>query len=427
MAERCTSSKLASGAKRAVAVETLARSFGRHERVFLPGSAGECAGLTEALCAADAVPLHITASFIPGINPVPVASLPKGTTFANMFANAGIAAAQVSGAFQHLPLAYSAFAKYVAEQVVFDACVVQVAPPGADGRCSLGAAVEFTPIVAKRSKRILAVINPRMPVLPDAASLPLADFHLVAECDAPLREYHAGPVSAEAQQIADTIARFVDDGAALQIGLGKVPDALLRNLTARRGLRLHSGMISDGVMALASAGALDPDWVHTSCVHVGSAAYYAWLDGRTDFAVHDCSRTHAAAVLSVLPRLVAVNAALSVDLFGQANLEQLDGRMISGVGGAPDFARGASQSPGGISLVALPSTSRKGELSRIVASLDGPCSIPRSDIDVIVTEHGAADLRGCSVIERARRLILIAAPQHRAALEEAFHGMAKKL
>ena len=412
---------------RAANVDAIANSFHRHERVFLPGSAGECAALTEALCGSDAPPLHISASFIPGINPIPLARLPAGSTFENMFADAGVDGAQQAGAFQHLPLSYSACVKYFKEHATFDACVVQVAPPGADGRCSLGAAVEFTPIIAARSKRIAAIINPCMPVFPDAPSLALTDFDMIAECDAPLREYHAGPISGEAQLIADLIARFVDDGATLQIGLGKVPDALLRNLSTRRGLRLHSGMISDGVMALESAGALNPDWVHTSCVQVGSAAYYAWLHGRTGFAVQGCSRTHAAGVLSALPGLVAVNAALTVDLFGQANLERLDGRMISGVGGAPDFARGASQSPGGISIVTLPSTSRRGEISRIIPVLDCPCSIPRSDIDVIITEHGAADLRGCSVVERARRLTLVAAAQHRAGLDAAFSGITKKL
>ena len=128
-----------------------------------------------------------------------------------------------------------------------------------------------------------------------------------------------------------------------------------------------------------------------------------------------------------MPRFVAVYSALTVDLFGQANLEELDGRMVSSAGGAPDFARGASQSPGGISIVALPSTSSKGGIARLVPRLEGLCSIPRSDIDVVVTEHGAADLRGCTVIERARRLILIAAPEHRPRLDAAFHAIAKKL
>ena len=408
-------------------VGELVRSFAPGERVYLPGAAGECLPLMDALCTGNAPRLDITASFVPGINPVALARYPKGTTFTSLFAYTGVPEAQATGRYRHLPLSYSAFAKHLAEKASFDTCIVHVAPPGIDGNCSLGAAVEFTPIAAARARRKVAIINPRMPVLPGAESLALADFDIIVECDAPLREYHAGAVSDEAQRIAVNVATFIEDGSVVQIGLGKAPDALLRILTSRRRLRLHSGMISDGVMALDAAGALDPDWTHTSCVHVGSTAYYAWLHDRKQFAVRNCGQTHSVAVLSALPNFVAVNSALTVDLFGQANLENLDGRMVSGVGGAPDFARGASQSPGGISIIALPSTSSKDDIPRIVLKLDNPCSIPRFDIDVVVTEYGVADLRECNVIERARRLTMIAAPQHRAHLDESFHTIAKIL
>ena len=407
-------------------VEALARSFAPGERVFLPGSAAEIPALMDALADAGAPALDLTTSFVPGINPSPLERLPEGTVLTCMFAQTGEPGAQAAGRFRHLPLTYGGFARHLSEGLSFDTCVAHVAPPDSDGRCSLGAAVEFTPIAAARARRVIAVINPQMPSLPGAEALALGDFAIVAECDAPLRTYDVGAPSDEARLIAAHVAAFITDGAALQIGLGKVPDALLRMLNDRRGLRLHSGMLSDGVMALEAAGALDQDFAHTSCVHVGTAAYYAWLGGRKDFSVRSCSHTHAAGVLAGLPRLVAVNSALSVDLFGQANLEMLDGRMISGCGGAPDFARGASLSPGGISIIALPSASRRGDVSRIVASLDGPCSITRADIDVIVTEHGAADLRNCSAVERGARIIAIAAPQHRASLQSAFRKISSK-
>ena len=409
-----------------VSIDSFVRSLDKGTRIFLPGSAAESAPLTDELCAADAPPLDITASFVPGINPMPIDLLLQGSALTCIFAHPGTSAAQALGTFRHLPLSYSGFARHIADTLTFDICVVHVAPPNRDGRCSLGAAVEFAPIATAKSKRIVAIVNPRMPSMPGAQSLALDDIDTVIECDWPLREYHAGTISDEAQRIADNVATFVEDGATLQIGLGKTPDALLRALTNRRRLRIYSGMTSDGVMALEAAGALDPGWMHTGCVHVGSADYYKWLNGRPDMATLDCSRTHAAGILAATPNLIAVNAALTVDLFGQANLETLDGRMISGVGGAPDFARGASQSQGGISIVALPSTSRKGEVSRIVPSLTGLCSITRSDIDVIVTEHGAADIRGCSVMERGRQLIMAAAPQHRAMLDEAFHSFSKR-
>jgi len=396
------------------------------ERVYLPGSGGEPLGLMQAL-SAGGTPLAITASFVPGINPWPLADLPAGTVMTASFAHAGPPEAQAEGRMRHLPLSYAGFAAHLRGSGSFDTTIVHVGPPDAEGACSLGIAVEFTLMAIAASRRVLAVVNPRMPAITGAPSLPLASFAGWALHDAPLRKYDVGTPSAEAGAIAAHVAAFVQDGATIQTGLGKVPDALLRGLTDRRNIKLHSGMLSDGVIALAGAGALDPDWAHTSCVHVGSNAYYQWLAGRRDIGVAGCDHTHDPAVLAALPGLVAVNAALSVDLFGQANLEMLDGRMVSGVGGAADFARAAALAPGGLSIVALPSTAGRSQVSRIVPRLDGVCSLPRQDVEVVVTEHGAADLRGCSVVERAERLVAVAAPAHRARLAAEFTALAGRL
>ena len=403
----------------------LVRHFVPGESVFLPGSAGEAVPLIEAL--SDAPPLAISTSFVPGINPLPIERFAEGTTVTGLFAPPGLAGAQAGQHFRHLPVSYAAYAARLGTGPGIDTCVVHVTPPDAHGRCSLGPAVEFTAIVRRRARRVMAVVNPRLPRLPGAEFVAWEDFDLVAEAAFAPREYSVGAPSAQAEAIATRIAAFIGDGATLQIGLGKVPDALLRRLTGRRGLRLHSGMLSDGARLLADSGSLDTDWPHTSCVHVGSGAYYDWLSERAGFAVRGCDVTHAPGVLAGLRRLVAVNSALSVDLFGQANLEMLDGRMVSGIGGAPDFARAAAVSPDGISIVALPSTSGRAEASRIVLRLDGVCSLPRNDIDVVVTEHGAADLRHGSVMERAERLIAVAAPQHCGALADAWRDIAQKL
>ena len=406
-------------------IARLVRAFSPGERVFLPGSAGEVIPLMPAL--ADGPPLDITASFVTGINHPPLDHLPEGSRWTGLFAQREPRGAQGRGLLRQLVHSYGGFARAIAHGDGFDTCVAQVAPPDQDGNCSLGAAVEFTPLAARKSRRVMAVINPRMPRIPGAASLPYRDFALVAEIDAPLRAYDVGAPTAQAAAIAERIAGYIDDGATLQIGLGKVPDALLRQLTDRRRLRLHSGMLSDGVRLLVESGSLDDGWVHVSCVHVGTQGYYDWLAGRPGFAVRGCEETHAPATLAGLARLVAVNGALSVDLFGQANLEMLDGRAVSGVGGAADFARAAGFAADGISIVALPATSGGSDLPRIVPRLDSIVSLPRQDVDVVITEHGAADLRGRSVVERGRALIAIAAPQHRGALEAAFADIARTL
>ncbi len=407
-------------------LDALAALLEPGERTFLPGSTGEPPGLTEALFHPDATPLQVTSSFIPGINFMPVERFPPGTVATSMFAPHTVASAQALGRVRHLPMSYGAFVRHLGCSPAFDTCIVHVSPPDRDGYCSLGPAVEFTPLAAARSQRVLAVVNQRVPRLPRSASMHVSRFAALAEIDAPLRTYDVGSPSMEAETIAEAITQFIADEATIQIGLGKVPDALMARLRDRRRLKLYSGMLSDGARILAESGALDKDFAHTCCVQLGSRDYYDWLATRPDFAVRGAELTHAVPVLAGLRGLVAVNSALSVDLFGQANLEMLGGRMVSGCGGAPDFTRGACLSDGGVSIIALPSTAGKDQ-SRIVARLDGIASVPRTDIHVVVTEHGAADLRGLSVIERAERLIAIAAPRHRSALSDAWRQIAERL
>jgi acyl-CoA hydrolase len=415
------------GPRRLADVARLVALLAPGERIFLPGSAGEAIPLVEALTVPGAPALDVTASFVPGINPSPADGLAEGSRFTCPFAHPARRATQAMGAFRHLPMSYGAFVAHLAATARFDTCVVHLSPPDAAGRCSLGAAVEFAPVAMRRSARVVGVINSRMPSIPGADGVAFADLDLVVETDAPLRTYDVGEPSPEAQAIARTVAAFVTDGATLQVGLGKVPDALLKMLSDRRGLRLWSGMLSDGIRALVEAGSLDPAFAHTSCVQVGTADHYAWLDGRAGFAVRGCEVTHDPRRLAALDRLVAVNGALEVDLFGQANLETVNGRTVSGIGGAPDFARAAALAPDAISVVALPATGGREGASRIVPRLAGPVSLPRNDVDVVVTEHGAADLRGLSAVERAERLIAVAAPAHRPGLTDAFREIAGRL
>ncbi|MBS7708140.1 acetyl-CoA hydrolase/transferase family protein [Chelatococcus asaccharovorans] len=399
------------------AVVALIARLSPGERLFVPGSAAEIPALWAGLCAPDAPAFQVTTTLVPGINATPNPTGPLSNPFALR--------RYAPGVFRHLPLSYGGFLRALTH-MEFDTCILHVAAPDARGHASLGPSVEFTPIALSRARRFIAVVNPQLPALPGAVSVDLAGADLVVEIDAGLRAYEpegSDPVSVE---IARIIAGFVPDGAALQYGLGKIPDALAGALRRHRGLRLHSGMLSDGMRDLMEANALDEDFVPVSCVHVGSAAHYGWLRDRPRIAVRPVSETHAPGALARLGGLVAVNGALSVDLFGQANLETAGGRAVSGVGGAADFARAASLDPMGISIIGLPSITPKGE-SRIVTMIEGPCSLPRHDVDVVVTEHGAADLRGADVETRAERLIAIAAPEHQASLSEAFHAAVSRL
>jgi acyl-CoA hydrolase len=391
----------------------LADSLVPGRTVFMPGSAAEPTPLLE-LWRSDPArtrSLRLLHSFVPGINAFDMDSLDASAVVTGLFMQPAWQRAQASGRFRHLPLSYSGFVRYIGESAPVDTCVVHVAPPDAHGHCSLGPAVEFTPLVQARSRRTVALLNPSLPAMPGSAFLPLDAFDAVAEVDCIPKGYDVGLANAQAIAIATLIAGFIDDGCTVQVGLGKVPNALFALLHDRRRLRLYSGMLSDSALDLWEAGALDPAAQPTSCVWVGSPALYPRLHGLAGVVVAGCDRTHAAATLMALPKLRAVNSALSVDLFGQANLEVAGGQAISGLGGAADFARAARSAPGGLSIVALPASYSGGTRTRIVPRLDdGIASLGRTDIDVVVTEHGAADLRGLSVHERAKALVSVAEP-----------------
>jgi acyl-CoA hydrolase len=242
----------------------------------------------------------------------------------------------------------------------------------------------------------------------------------------PLLGQSEEPADDEAQAIADFIAPFTPDGATLQVGLGKIPGAVLRSLTTRKNLRIHSGLVSDAALELKQAGALAPGVAVTGGVAIGSPALYAACSDPA-FEFRPVSHTHSARVLAEIRDFISINSAIEVDLFGQAYAECGPRGWMSGPGGASDFARGAKIG-GGLRIVALPSTA-KGAASRIVDPRDafGPVSLGRMDVDIVVTENGLADLRGLDHESRARRLIDIAAEPHRPALIAAWRELAAKL
>jgi acyl-CoA hydrolase len=222
------------------------------------------------------------------------------------------------------------------------------------------------------------------------------------------------------RRIGEQVASLVPPRPVLQLGLGKVGYAVAAALHDRRDIALHGGVVGDWLVDLHAAGAVDNahkpiDTGRTvTGTIVGTQHLYDFVDANEAVELRGIDHTHAPTTLRRLPRFVAVNSALEVDLTGQVNAETLAGRHVGAVGGQVDFVRAAMASPGGRSIIALVSTARDGKTSRIVPRLhDGIVTTPRADADVVVTEHGIAELRGKTVSERARRLIAIADPRHR--------------
>lgn len=311
-----------------------------------------------------------------------------------------------------LPLCYQdILALYRAENPA--AALFMCSPPDAEGNCSFGAETAFIAALWREIPVRIAHINPLMPRTPGDPGIPFSEITGWFEGEQPLRTMASG-TDEISEEIASHIAPLIPDGATLQTGLGKVPDAVLRALTGHRGLRLHTGLIGDGALELVRSGAMAEGTSATVGVAIGSPALYAGLD-HPHFEFRPVTVTHDPATLAAIPRLVTINSAIEVDLYGQVHAEATGRGFLSGPGGASDYARGA-RAAGGLRIIALPSVA--GGKSRIIpaGSGHGPVSLSRFDVDVIVTEHGAADLRYLGHEARAQALIGIASPEFRETL-----------
>ncbi len=302
-----------------------------------------------------------------------------------------------------------------------DVAMVQVSPPDLNGMCSLGVNVGYNRAAIEVARTVVAEINEQMPRTRGATLVHRSAFDVTVPSDRPLLEVPPANPSSDDMAIGRAVAEQIDDGDTLHVGVGSVGYAILAALHARSELRMHTGSASDAVLDLANAGALrysDHEGrgpVVTGQL-IGTNAFYRFAHDNPLFWIDEPSYTHAPAVLGAIDRFISVNSAVEVDLRGQVNAETLVGNQIAGIGGAIDYAMGASISREGVSIVALPSTTSNG-ISRIVPKLpDGVVTLPCSLVDMIITEQGTADLRGLGLADRAEALIAVASPAARAHL-----------
>jgi acyl-CoA hydrolase len=308
-----------------------------------------------------------------------------------------------------------------------DVAFVQVSLPDREGSHSFGLTAGFLQSAVAKARVIIAEVNERVPYTFGDAVLPADRIDCAVHVARMPVEVIAPQVTETDRTIAKAAAAFIEDGAVIQVGIGAIPDAVLRLLHDRRDLGVHSGMIGDGLVDLVEAGAItnarkpiDPGVSITGAL-IGTRRLFEFADRNPQIGMRGFSYTHSQAVLSRLERLVTINSAIEVDLTGQVNAEQSATTYLGGTGGQVDFARAGSRSPGGRSIIALPATAKGGKLSRVTAVLSGPVTTARSDADVIVTEFGAAELKGQTLAERARRMVRIAHPDFREQLDQAAH------
>jgi acyl-CoA hydrolase len=402
-------------------------------RVFVHAGASLPRDFTDALSAEPerARGIEFVGAFIPGVNTFDFAALAPDARMVTTFGGPFHRKSRARERIHVLPKGYMSFVRYLADQQ-FDLAILHLAPPDADGCLSYGINQDFIPLAAKRARKLAAFVNRAMPDINGEPAPRLNDFALAIEVDTPLPEYPSGAASPEIAAIARHAATLINDGDTIQIGIGKVQSAIVRALHAHREIGVHSGMIDDAIAELAEKGVItgrrkdfDKETILTGMVF-GTRATYEFC-ARPSVKFRAADYTHAPKVLGEIKNFVAINSAVEIDLFGQTNAELVHGGLVSGSGGFHDFMIGARLSPNGRSIVALPSTG--GGASRIVARLCEPGIVTglRSDADIFVTEHGAAQVRNLAQDARAEALIQIAAPEHRGALWDQWREMRKRL
>lgn len=305
-----------------------------------------------------------------------------------------------------------------------DVALVQTSVPDAQGYVSLGISVDIVKAAVERARLVIAQINARMPRVHGDSFLHIKDIDYIVPFDEPLLEYHPSVPDDIAAKIGSYVARIVQDGDTIQVGYGSMPNAILESLSGKQHLGVHTELLSDGIADLMRAGVIDNSrksidrgkTVATFCM--GKRSTYEFIHDNPSIEFRTIDYTNNPLIIAGQKNMVAINAALQVDLSGQSTSESIGSTFYSGIGGHADFMRGALLAPGGKTILALRSTSNDGTQSRIVARLDAGAgvSLTRGDIHYVVTEYGIAYLHGRNIRQRAMSLISIAHPRFRPGL-----------
>ena len=330
-----------------------------------------------------------------------------------------------AGLLRVIPCHLSQIPVYLEQGVIrADVAFVHLSAPDQHGEYSFSIANDHQQAAMKRARVVVAEVNEQAPwTYCDARVDPGRIDYIVRTSRRPV-QVKAPPIGPVEEAIAGHVGRYIDDGTTIQIGVGAIPDAVLASVGDRRDLGVHSGLISDRIADLVERGVMTgarkpiDTGIATTGSLLGTNRLYDFAHKNPRIRLYTPRHTHNAEILCRLGKIVAINSAIEVDLTGQINAEVAAGAYLGGVGGQVDFVRGVQMASAGRSVIALPATARESAISRIVARLEGGVvTTARSDADIIVTEFGAAELRGQPLDERMRRMVAIAHPNFRDALE----------
>lgn len=330
-----------------------------------------------------------------------------------------------ASAVTFLPLTIYQLAKSIDEgRLRFDVALVQTSPPDSDGRMSLGASVDFAGQAVRSARFVVAEVNDRSPRTLGDSFIHVSQVDAAVETSRDLAVADIPTPDPDSDQIADLVLDLIPDRATVEVGIGSVMSAVLSRLSARRDLGLHTGLLTDPMVDLITSGVVTNRWkgiddgvtVANQCR--GTGRLYGFLHNNQSVSLRPARYTHDPRTLASLRCFRAINSAIEVDLLGRVNAEFVDARRVSSVGGLADFVAAANIQDSARSVIALRSTSRGRNQTRIVPTLAGSgVTLPAHLADLVVTEHGIADLRGADADARADAMIAIAHPAFRSELE----------
>jgi acyl-CoA hydrolase len=398
--------------------------------VFVHGAAATPTPLLDALARRqDLAGVKLFHMHTEGPAPFAAPELRERFFSTSFFAGAPVRTAIEEGRADIIPIFLSDIpALMTSGRIAIDVALIHVSPPDRHGYCTLGTSVDTALAASRTARYVVAEVNEQMPRTLGNTLVPFDRLHACIHTDRPLHVLEPSRPTAVEEAIGEQVAALVPDGATIQMGIGAIPDATLRRLTGKQRLGIHTEMFSDGLIDLIEAGVVTNDLkeVHrgrtvTSFV-AGSRRLFDFVRDNPSVEFHPCDRTNDTAIIRRNPKVVAINSALELDLSGQVCADSIGFRIYSGIGGQLDFMRAAALSPGGLPIIALPSTAAGGTVSRIVPALKQGAGVvtTRGHVHWVVTEYGAVDLFGRSLRERAEALIGIAHPDFRAELRRAF-------
>ena len=412
-----------------VTVEEAVTAIKSNDRIFLSGNAATPLLLTNALAkrSPELSNVEVNHVLLFGGDPLSKPGMAQHFRHNSLFVGPGDRQSIADGNSDYVPIHLSQIpALFCPEYIPLDVALVHLSPPDAHGFMSFGVECAASKAAAENAKIVIAQVNECMPRTLGDVFIHVSRVHKIVECSIPILELQPTAASDIEAKIADFITPIIEDGATLQLGIGGIPDAVLARIEGKQHLGIHTEMISDGVVEAIEKGiitsqkkTLHPGKVVATFV-MGTKKLYDYVHNNPLFELHPCDYTNNPFIIAQNEKMVAINSCIEVDITGQVCADSIGTKIYSGFGGQVDFIRGAAHSKDGKPIIALPSTTKNGTLSRIVSQLKQGAGVvtSRADVHFVVTEYGVASLHGKNLHQRAEALIAIAHPTFRQELEE---------